>query len=92
MTPITRLSSSCTGTEPNIAVSNFEAGVRHLPRFAVVYLHSEFNAYAREKLDAAYAEGEGLDLKIILLNFSDVAYIQAALARTVTRKLTMNAI
>ncbi|HZT98463.1 MAG TPA: STAS domain-containing protein [Ktedonobacteraceae bacterium] len=56
---------------------NLEANVRHLPRVAIVDLHGEINAFAEERLDAAYAEAEHQDTDVILLNFSDVNYINS---------------
>jgi anti-anti-sigma factor len=56
---------------------NFEASVRHQPRVAVVDLHGEINAFAEDVLNAAYAEAESREVDEILLNFSDVDYINS---------------
>jgi anti-anti-sigma factor len=56
---------------------NLEANVRHLPRVAIVDLHGEINAFAEERLNAAYAEAEIQNTDVILLNFSDVNYINS---------------
>ena len=56
----------------------FEANVRHhRPRVAVVELHGEINAFAEDVLNAAYAEAEREAPDTILLNFSDVDYINS---------------
>ncbi len=51
--------------------------VRHQPRAAIVDLHGEINAFAEESLDAAYVEAESNNPDVILLNFSDVDYINS---------------
>src|SRR5437763_1340916 len=56
---------------------NLEANVRHLPRVAIVDLHGEINAFAEERLNAAYAEAESRGTDVIMLNFSDVNYINS---------------
>src|SRR5215472_16121178 len=56
----------------------FEASVRHhRPRVAVVELHGEINAFAEDMLNAAYAEADRETPDTILLNFSDVDYINS---------------
>ena len=47
------------------------------PRFAVVEMHGEINAFAEDVLDAAYTEAEREDPETILLNFADVDYINS---------------
>jgi anti-sigma B factor antagonist len=75
-----------------------EANVRHhRPRVAVVELHGEINAFAEDVLNAAYAEAEREAPDTILLNFTDVDYINStgialivgllARARTSRRRL-----
>ena len=54
-----------------------EAAVRNQPSAAIVDLHGEINAFAEDVLNAAYAEAEGRGTDIILLNFSDVDYINS---------------
>jgi anti-anti-sigma factor len=54
-----------------------EAQVRHQPGAAVVDLHGEIDAFAEDSLNAAYAEAESLGEDVILLNFTDVAYINS---------------
>ena len=56
----------------------FEAHVRqHLPRVAVIDLHGEINSFAEASLSAAYAEAEQHNPQAILLNFSQVEYINS---------------
>src|SRR5260370_9984481 len=76
---------------------SLEAQVRHQPRVAIVDLHGEIDAFAEDVLNAAYAEAESRNSEEILLNFSDVDYINStgialivsllARARTSKRKL-----
>lgn len=55
-----------------------EAHVRHKrPRAAVIDLHGEINGFAEETLNAAYAEAEAEQPEVILLNFTDVDYINS---------------
>ncbi|HEY7834033.1 MAG TPA: STAS domain-containing protein [Ktedonobacterales bacterium] len=56
----------------------FEASVRHQkPRVAVLDLHGEIDAFAEEPLNVAYTQAEGQDPEVILLNFTDVDYINS---------------
>ena len=54
-----------------------EAQVRQQPGATVIDLHGEINAIAAPALNAAYAEAEQSNPKVILLNFSDVDYINS---------------
>ncbi len=54
-----------------------EATVRNQPGVSVIELHGEINTSAEEILSNAYTEAEALGLDIILLNFSDVQYINS---------------
>jgi len=56
---------------------SLEAQVRHQPAVSIVDLHGEINAFAEERLNAAYAEAESNSPELILLNFSDVDYINS---------------
>jgi anti-anti-sigma factor len=56
---------------------SLEAQVRHQPAVAIVDLHGEINAFAEDRLNAAYAEAESRAPDLILLNFSDVDYINS---------------
>ncbi|HEV8191545.1 MAG TPA: STAS domain-containing protein [Ktedonobacterales bacterium] len=56
----------------------FEARVRNQqPRVVVLDLQGEINAFAEESLNAAYAEAEAQQPELILLNFTDVDYINS---------------
>ena len=54
-----------------------EVNVRELPSAAIIDLHGEINAFAEEALDAAYVQAEARNPDVILLNFSDVDYINS---------------
>jgi anti-anti-sigma factor len=54
-----------------------EASVRHVRGAAVIDMHGEIHAGAEETLNAAYATAESRDPRAILLNFSDVGYINS---------------
>ena len=60
-----------------MAAKSFEAQVRHQPRVAIIDLHGEINAFAEDVLNKAYAEAESRKADVILLNFSDVDYINS---------------
>lgn len=54
-----------------------EAGVRHRQGIATIDLHGEINSFAEETLLAAYNEAEEKDPGTIVLNFTDVSYINS---------------
>lgn len=55
-----------------------EAHVRQLkPRIAVIELEGEINSFAEATLSAAYTEAEAMSPQAILLNFSQVDYINS---------------
>jgi anti-anti-sigma factor len=58
-------------------VAQFTADVRHRDGVAVIDLHGEINADAEKALDAASHEAEAYNPSSILLNFSDVRYINS---------------
>ncbi len=60
-----------------MAAKSFEAQVRHQPRVAIIDLNGEINAFAEDVLNKAYAEAESRRAEVILLNFSDVDYINS---------------
>src|SRR5437764_3289284 len=60
-----------------MTAKSFEAQVRHQPRVAIIDLHGEINAFAEDVLNKAYAEAESRRAEVILLNFSDVDYINS---------------
>src|SRR5215468_6595806 len=56
----------------------FEAKVRNQqPRVVVLDLQGEINAFAEESLNEAYAEAEAEQPELILLNFTEVDYINS---------------
>jgi anti-sigma B factor antagonist len=55
----------------------FEATVRHRPDTAVIALHGQIDGSAQEALNTAYAEAESKNPAVILLNFTDVSYINS---------------
>jgi len=60
-----------------MSTRSLEAQVRHQPRVAIIDLHGEINAFAEDVLNAAYADAESRGAEEILLNFSDVDYINS---------------
>jgi len=60
-----------------MTTKSLEAQVRHQPRVAIIDLHGEINAFAEDVLNKAYAEAESRRAEVILLNFSDVDYINS---------------
>src|SRR5207302_10515727 len=60
-----------------MAAKSLEAQVRHQPRVSIIALHGEINAFAEDVLNKAYAEAESRRAEVILLNFSDVDYINS---------------
>ena len=55
----------------------FEAQVRSQPGAVTIDLHGEIDAFAEADLNAAYTEAEKNATPRIILNFSDVAYINS---------------
>jgi len=60
-----------------MTAKSLEAQVRHQPRVAIIDLHGEINAFAEDVLNKAYAEAKSRRAEVILLNFSDVDYINS---------------
>lgn len=60
-----------------MSTRSLEANVRHQPRVAIIDLHGEINAFAEDVLNGAYADAESRNADVILLNFSDVDYINS---------------
>ncbi|MDQ6643400.1 MAG: STAS domain-containing protein [Chloroflexota bacterium] len=60
-----------------MTAKSLEAQVRHQPRVAIIDLHGEINAFAEDVLNSAYADAESQKSDVILLNFSDVDYINS---------------
>ena len=55
----------------------FEAQVRSQSGAVTIDLHGEINAFAEADLNAVYTEAEGYASDRIILNFSDVSYINS---------------
>jgi len=55
-----------------------DASVRHQPRVAIVDLHGEIDAFTEDVLNAAYTDPDSRGADDILLNFSDVAYVNSS--------------
>jgi len=55
----------------------FEADVRGGEGLAIIDLHGEMDGFAEEALNAAYAEATNEEPTAVLLNFSDVDYINS---------------
>lgn len=60
-----------------MATSSFAAHVRHQPAVAIVDLQGEINTLAENVLNAAYDEAASQKPEMILLNFSQVDYINS---------------
>ena len=61
-----------------MAISGFGASVRHQPSAAIVDLQGEINSLAENTLNAAYDEAASQQPEMLLLNFSQVDYINSA--------------
>ena len=55
----------------------FTASVRHQGSAVTIDLKGEVNAFAESTLSAAYKEAEGFEPTVIVLNFTDVNYINS---------------
>jgi anti-sigma B factor antagonist len=60
-----------------MTANSLEAHVRHQPRVAIIDLHGEINAFAEDVLNTAYTDAESRKADVILLNFSEVDYINS---------------
>src|SRR5579864_4575989 len=60
-----------------MSTRSLEAHVRQQPRVAIIDLHGEINAFAEDVLNTAYVDAESRESDMILLNFSDVDYINS---------------
>ncbi|MFQ6102449.1 MAG: STAS domain-containing protein [Anaerolineae bacterium] len=54
-----------------------DATVRHQPGVAIIDLHGEINSFSEDVLHDAYTRAESQNPGAILLNFSDVDYINS---------------
>ncbi len=60
-----------------MSTKRLEVGVRHRPGVGIIDLHGEINAFAEDALNAAYSAAESRHAEVILLNFSEVDYINS---------------
>lgn len=77
----------------------FTAQVRRQAEAVIIDLKGEVNAFAESALSAAYREADGYDPTVIVLNFTEVSYINStgialivsilAQARKARRKLVV---
>ncbi len=56
---------------------SFDARVRPEGGSAIIDLTGDINSFADEALNEAYVEAEALDVETIMLNFSQVGYINS---------------
>jgi anti-anti-sigma factor len=56
---------------------NLEARVRHQPGVAIIDLQGEINSFGEAALNAAYSDAEHQGQDPILLNFTEVDYINS---------------
>jgi anti-anti-sigma factor len=55
----------------------FRADVSDLRRIALIELHGDLNVAAEAGLELAYEAAAALDARVVLLDFSDAAYINS---------------
>jgi anti-sigma B factor antagonist len=60
-----------------MAARTLEAHVRYRPPVAIIDLRGEITPFAEDVLNTAYTEAEKGDARVILLNFSNVDYINS---------------
>jgi anti-sigma B factor antagonist len=60
-----------------MSTSSLEASVRQASGVAIIDLHGEIDSFGEQTLNAAYTEAESQASQAILLNFSDVQYINS---------------
>ncbi len=60
-----------------MAAKNLEAHVRYQPHIAIIDLSGEITPFAENALNTAYAEAAKHNSRVILLNFSNVDYINS---------------
>jgi anti-anti-sigma factor len=60
-----------------MTVKQLETKIRSVPGVVIIDLFGEINAFAEEALNSAYAEAEQVQPGAILLNFTDVDYINS---------------
>jgi anti-sigma B factor antagonist len=60
-----------------MAVKTLEAQVRHLQDYSIIDLKGDINSFAVETLNNVFAEASGQSTRAVLLNFSEVEYINS---------------
>jgi anti-anti-sigma factor len=60
-----------------MTIRQLEANVRFQPGLAIIDLRGEIDSFSEQELDRAYDEAEAVDPKAVLLNFSEVDYINS---------------
>jgi anti-sigma B factor antagonist len=60
-----------------MANKTLEAQVRHLQGYSIIDLKGDINSFAMETLNNAFAEASSQSTQAILLNFSEVEYINS---------------
>ena len=60
-----------------MSIKSLKTTIRHQPHIVIIELHGEINAFAEDALNEAYTEAESHEPATILLNFSDVDYINS---------------
>lgn len=60
-----------------MATNIFEAAVRHQEGRAIIDLYGEINSFAEAELNEAYALATSQDVALIVLNFTEVDYINS---------------
>jgi anti-sigma B factor antagonist len=58
-------------------VKTLEAKVRHLQDYSIIDLKGDINSFAVETLNNAFSEASGQSTRAVLLNFSEVEYINS---------------
>jgi anti-anti-sigma factor len=61
----------------SMAAKSLEARVRHISDAAIIDLQGDIDAFAEGVLNAAYADAETRGTSNVVLNFSDVDYINS---------------
>ena len=67
----------------------FEAKVRHVSGKAIIDMSGEINAFAAEDINEAFTRAEATGAQEILLNFTDVAYINSTGIALIVNMLAM---
>ena len=60
-----------------MTAQTFSADVRHVPEISTIDLRGEINGFAEQALNTAYAQAEEYAPKFIVLNFTQVSYMNS---------------